>query len=146
MSYTGSKAQAGRGSTIGIGATPTLIGEVTDLPLTGGKWDFVDTTNLDSGNDSEMLSTVRKAPTVTIKGNRVVADAGQVAVETAWETGALSSFTVTLPKTSGQTVSGDKYVFSAYVASYDFSISPTAKIDFSMELQLSGARVFTAGS
>lgn len=146
MPYTGSQAQAGRGTTIGIGGTPTLIGEVTDFPLNRGKWDFVDVTNLESGSDSEQLATIRKAATLTVKGNRVQGDAGQVAVETAYQNGTLSSFTVTLPKTSTQTVSGDKYVFSAYVAGFDFSISPTKQIDFSIDLQVSGAVAFTAGS
>ncbi len=38
MTYGGSLAQAGRGSTLSIGGTPTLIGEVKDVPLNRGKW------------------------------------------------------------------------------------------------------------
>ena len=146
MPYTGSQAQAGRGTTVGIGATPTLIGEISDFPLNRPDWDFVDTTNFESGSDAEMLSTIRKAPTIEMKGNRVAGDAGQVAVETAYQAGTISSFTVTLPKTSTQTTSGDKYVFNAYVKNCNFSIQTTKQIEFSISLQVSGPCTFTAGS
>lgn len=146
MSYTGSQAQAGRGSTISIGATPTLIGEVTDLPISRGKWDFVDTTNLESGSDSEMLATIRKAATFTLKGNRVSSDAGQIAVETAYQSGAIATFVIQLPKTTAQTTAGDKYTFSAFIAGYEFQIAPTKQIDFSIDLQVSGPMVLVVGT
>src|SRR5581483_2161460 len=99
-----------------------------------------------SGSDAEYIVTNRKASTITIKGNRVAADTGQVAVEAAYQSGTVQSFTVTLPKTSGQTSSGDKYVFNALVLSYDFALAPTKEISFSIDLQISGAVAFTAGS
>lgn len=144
--YTGSKAQAGRGSTLSIGATPTEIGEMTDVSFNRPEWDFVDVTNLDSGSDQEMLATIRKAASFTAKGNRVAADAGQLLVETAYATGALSAFTLQLPKTSTQTVSGDKYTFNAYVKSASFDVAPTKQIEYSISLQTSGPVTFTAGS
>lgn len=144
--YTGSKAQAGRGTTIGIGTTPTLIGECSDLPFNRPEWDTVDTTNFDSGSDEEQLVTIRKAATFTITGNRVSADAGQTAAEAAYQSGALASFTVTLPKTAAQTTNGDKYVFNAYVKGSSFKDTPTGKIEFSLNLQTSGPVVMTAGS
>src|SRR6185437_4550393 len=119
---------------------------ISDFPLNRPDWDFVDTTNFESGSDAEMLSTIRKAPTIEMKGNRVAGDAGQVAVETAYQAGTISSFTVTLPKTSTQTTSGDKYVFNAYVKNCNFSIQTTKQIEFSISLQVSGPCTFTAGS
>lgn len=146
MPYTHSLAQAGRGSSISIGATPTLIGEITDIPLDLPKWDSVDVTNLESGSDQENLLTVRKSATFTVKGNRVSTDAGQVAVISAYQNATLSAFVVTLPKTATQTTTGDTYSFSAFVMSASFDVSPTKQVDFSMDLMTSGPVTFTAGS
>jgi predicted secreted protein len=146
MTYTASKAQAGRGSVFSIGGTPTEIGEVTDISFNRPEWDFVDVTNLDSGSDQEMLPTIRKATTFTVKGNRVAADAGQTAVETAYASAALAAFTLLLPKTATQTVSGDKYTFSAYVKNAAFDVAPTKQIEYNISLQTSGAVTYTAGS
>jgi hypothetical protein len=146
MAYTGSKAQAGRGTVLSIGGTPTPIGEVTDIPLNRPKWETIDVTNFDSGSDAEFISTIRKSSNFTVKGNRVSSDAGQTAVETAYESGAISAFTVQLPKTGAQTTSGDKYTFNALILGCDFTIQPTKQIEFSLDLQISGAVTFTAGS
>lgn len=146
MSYTSSQSQAGRGSSISIGSTPTLIGEITDIPLSLPKWDSVDVTNLESGSDQENLLTIRKSSTFTVKGNRVSSDAGQTAVVAAYQGATLSAFVVTLPKTPTQTTKGDSYSFSAFVMSASFDVSPTGKIDFSMDLMTSGPVTFTAGS
>lgn len=146
MTYSSSQAQAGRGTSISIGSTPTLIGEVTDIPLNRGKWETTEVTNFESGSDAEFLATIRKPGPITIKGNRVSSDAGQVAVEAAYQSGALAQFTVQLVKTSAQTSSGDKYVFNALVLNSDFSIQPSKEIAFSLDLQISGPTTFTAGS
>ncbi len=146
MPYTGSQAIAGRGTTISIGATPTLIGEVDDFPLTRGKWETVDTTNLESGSDSEFLPTVRKPGTLTFKGNRVSTDAGQILVEAAYQGATIQEFTIQLPKSGTQTTTGDKITFNAYVLGSDFTVQPTQKIAFSIELQISGPTTVTAGT
>jgi hypothetical protein len=146
MSYAGSQAQSGRGTVIAIGATPTAIGECSDFPLNRSKWETADVTNFSSGSDGEFIATIRKPGSVNIKGNRVVSDAGQVLVEAAYQSGAISAFTVTLPKTVSQSTSGDKYTFNALVLSLDFSIQPTKQIEFSLDLQISGPVTFTAGT
>jgi hypothetical protein len=145
-SYSGSKAQAARGSIISIGSSPVTIGEVTDVPLNRPKWDTADVTNFQSGSDSEFISTIRKPGTITFKGNRVSSDAGQAAVETAYQSGALSPFTLTLPKTPSQTMSGDKYTFSALIVGSNFDVMVTKQVEFSLELQISGAVTLTPGS
>jgi hypothetical protein len=144
--YTGSKAQAGRGSILAIGATPTPIGECSDVPFNRPEWETVDTTNFDSGSDEEQLVTIRRAATFSITGNRVSSDAGQVAAETAYQSGALMPFTFTLPKTTAQTSSGDKYAFQAYVKGSNFKASPTGKVEFTLNLHSSGPVVLTAGT
>ena len=146
MAYAGSKSQAGRGSMLSIGATPTEVGECSDVPFTRPEWDFVDVTNFDSSSDQEMLATIRKAATFACKGNRVMSDAGQLLVEAAYQSGALTAFTLTLPKTPTQTTKGDVYTFNAFVKTFGFDISPTKQIEFNLSLQTSGAVTFTAGS
>jgi hypothetical protein len=146
MTYTGSKAQAGRGSVLSIGATPTEIGECADVPFNRPEWETVDTTNFDSGSDEEQLVTIRKAATFSITGNRVSSDAGQVLAEAAYQSGALTAFTFVLPKTPVQTTAGDKYTFNAYVKGSTFKVQPTQKVEFSLNLQTSGPVALVVGS
>lgn len=146
MAYTGSKAQAGRGSSLSVGVTPTLIGEIKTSGMNGGKWETADVTNFDSGADREFITTLRDNGTVEVAGNRVPGDAGQVLIETAYEDGSLQSFTLQLPKTASQTVSGDKYAFTALILSRDFSVDVTKEIDWKLSLKISGAVTYTAGS
>lgn len=146
--YSGSKAQAGRGSSISIGSGPTLIGEVTSISLNRGKWQSVSSTNFQSGFDEEMLQTIRKAGTVGLKGNRVSSDAGQVLVEAAYQAGGLQPFVQQLPinTLAGQTTEGDKYTYNAFVSSSDFTDEVDKAIEFTIELQISGGAPLTVGS
>lgn len=146
MTYSSSQAQAGRGSTLSIGATPIMIGEVKEVPLNRGAWDFIDVTNFESGSDSEQIPTIRKPGTVTMKGNRVSSDAGQVLVEAAYQSGALNAFVLQLPKTAAQTTAGDKYAFNAFIKSSSFTDAVTQGIEFSIDLELSGPCTLTVGS
>jgi hypothetical protein len=146
MTYTGSKAQAGRGSTLSIGGTPTEIGEVSEVPFTRPEWEFVETTNFDSGSDAEMLSTMRKVADITFTFNRVSSDAGQVLVEAAYVAGTITAFVLQLPKTAAQTTTGDKYTFNAFVIGSDIKVSPKDKVAGTVKLQTSGPVTLTVGS
>lgn len=146
MTYTGSKAQAGRGSVLSIGGTPTEIGEVSDVPFNRPEWDFVETTNFDSTIDAEVLTVIRKVADVEFTFNRVSSDAGQVLVETAYNSGALAAFVLQLPKTPTQTTAGDKYVFSAFVVGSNLKVSPKDKVAGTVKLQTSGPVTLTVGS
>jgi hypothetical protein len=145
--YAGTLAQTGAGTIISIGTAPgTVIGEASDLPLNRPKWATANVTNFQSGKDAEYIGTVREGATVNVKGNRVSADAGQVAVETAYQSGLATTFLVTLPKTKLQTSAGDTITFSAIVQSFDFSVSPTKQVEFSIDLQVSGPSNVTPGT
>lgn len=146
MTYIGSAAQSGRGSTLGIGATPTLIGEIKTSSLGGSQWGTADVTNFESGISQEFITTIRNEGEFSLAGNRVSGDAGQVAVETAYGTGAVSAFTLTLPKTTTQTTSGDKYTFNAIVLSRDFDVDVTKEISWNVKLKVSGAITLVPGS
>jgi hypothetical protein len=147
VTYTGSKAQAGRGSIISIGSgTPVEIGEISSCSPTGNAVEFVDTSNFDSGVDEEFLPTMRNNGSYRLQGNRVSSDAGQIAVNTAYNTLAIASYTIQYPKRSDQTSTGDKRVFNAFVETIGESIEVKNKITFDVTLKVSGLPVFTPGS
>jgi len=146
MTYTLSQAQAGRGSTVSIGATPTMIGELKNSPVTRGKWKFEDTTNFESASDSETLAVIRENGSVSLEGNRVSSDAGQVLAETAYQSGAIQAFVVQLPKTTGQVTNGDKYTFSAFVESSEFTVDVEKAISFKIGLKISGPCILVVGA
>lgn len=147
MTYSGSQAQRGASSTLSIGSSPTLIGEVKSVSLNRGEWQTMDVTNLESGVDEEILTTLRNNGTVAFKINRVSADAGQAAVETAYQSGALTAFVLQLPKTPAQTSQGDKYSFSAFVIKSNIGpVEPKSAIEGDIELKISGTAPLTIGS
>jgi hypothetical protein len=143
-----SKSQAGRGATISIGAAPTVIGEVKNVKPSGEEWKTEDVTNLGtSGNNTEKLATILEGGTVEISGNRVSSDAGQIALQAAFASGAPTNFVITLPKTSTQTVAGDTYTFSAIVLALPIPEVDVAKtIPFSAKLQVTDGVTFAVGS
>lgn len=146
-SATNSFTDVGGSGTSGtVPSGPVLIGEVNEAPLQRGEWQFDDTTNFNSGSDKEVLSTIRDTGSVPFKVNRVAGDAGQLLVEAAYQSGALNSFTLQLPKTPTQSVAGDKYVFSAYVKSSKLTVETTKKIGLEIDLMITGAISYTAGS
>jgi hypothetical protein len=146
MTYTGSQAIAGRGSVLAVGVTPTTVGEVKSSGFQGNKWDTADVTNYQSGPDREFIVTVRDNGTLKLSGNRVAADAGQILVEAAYGTGAITAFVLTLQKSAAQTTSGDKYAFNALVESRSFDVDVTKEISWEVSLKVSGAVTFTAGT
>jgi hypothetical protein len=147
MTYTASAAQAGRSSLLSIGGTPTLIGEVKSVSLNRGEWQTIDVTNFQSGVEQEWISTIRNSGTVAVKFNRVSADAGQAAVETAYISGAVTAFVLELPKVSGQVTHGDRYSFSAIVTKSNFTDEVKSVIEGDVELKITGsAPPLTAGA
>lgn len=143
-----SKSQAGRGATIAIGATPTLIGEVKNVKPSGEEWKTEDVTNLGtSGNNTEKLATILEGGTVEISGNRVSSDAGQVALQAAFASGVATNFVITLPKTSTQTTTGDTYTFLAIVLALPTpELDVTKSIPFTAKLQVTDGVAFAIGS
>lgn len=147
MAYTGSQATAGRGSTLSIGSgTPVTIGEIKSSSLTGTAWGTVDVTNFESGADQEFITTVRSNGEIAISGNRVASDAGQVAVEAAYASGAKTAFKLQLPLGPNQTTTGDAYTFNAFVVSRDFDVEVTKEIGWSVKLKVSGPVTLVPGS
>lgn len=156
MSYTGSRAQAGRGSTLAIGPltgsggaeTYVTIGEIKSSGISGAQWNTEDVSNFQSGADSEFITTMRDNGTIDISGNRVTSDAGQTAVETAFASGLKYDFKLTLPinTQAGQSLAGDAYTFSALVQSRDISVDTSKAIGWNIKLKISGPVSLTVGS
>jgi hypothetical protein len=144
--YTNSAAQTGSGSTLSIGATPTMIGEIKSSSISGASWATVDVTNFESGFNQEWLSTIRNNGECKLAGNRVSGDAGQILVEAAFGTGALAPFVLQLPKNKNQTTIGDSYAFQALVSSRDFSVEVGKEVDWTVTLKISGAVTPTTGT
>jgi hypothetical protein len=149
MTYSNSQATAGRGTTLGIGTTPTIIGEIRSCSRSGNGWETSDVTNFESGFSQEFISTILNQGEVKVSGNRVSTDAGQIAVQSAFDganAGVLQKFTMTLPKSPAQTTAGDSFVFMALVQSVSFEVDVAKEITYAVNLKCSGVWTFTAGS
>jgi hypothetical protein len=149
MTYSTTQAQSGRGTSLSIGATPVLIGEIRSLTQSGNQWEIADVTNFQSGITKEKILTILDSGDFDVMCNRVSSDAGQVALETAFEgasAGALSTFVINLLKSGTQTTTGDSIAFKAYVQSKNLTIEPTKEITTSWKLLVSGPITTTLGT
>lgn len=153
MAYTGSKAQSGRGTQLSIGGvtgaapgTFTLVGEVKTSGISGAQWETTDVSNFESGADQEFISTMRNNGELSVGGNRISGDAGQVAVEAAFASGSKYDWKLVLPLAPGQTTTGDTYTFSALVVSREIPIETTKEVGWNLKLKISGAVTLVTGS
>ena len=144
MAYTGSKSISGLGTTLGIGGTPTTIGEVIDIVQSGRSMKTDATTNLQSTAE-EFIGTILSQGAWDVTLNRVAADAGQIALEAAFVAGVPISFTLQEPKGSF-TTAGPKWVFNAVVTEINWTYAGDKNITGKMKMQVSGAITQTAGS
>jgi len=149
MSYTQSLANSGLGTIIAIKVASSFvtIGEITDGPLSGRKLNTTDVTNFQS-LAQEFKATLITSGDVKLSGNYVGTDAGQLAVETAFEAKATPQFQVTLPITGTQTTTGDVWTFNAIVEEWNSfgNLSPSKAVQFSGSLKISGLLSKTAGT
>jgi hypothetical protein len=116
-------------SMTGAGVTATCagsaIGQIKSVQFSGQKWALDDITNAaspaaGSGVIKEVQPTICDIGEVTIEGVWLYNDAGQQALQTAFTSGALSAFTVTLPKGEGQATTGTSFTFSGFVTDPSF--------------------------
>ena len=155
MAYTGSKSQAGRGTSFFIGGvtggtsiTFVSVGEVKSSGISGASWGTEDVTNFDSGPDAEFIATIRDNGTIDLAGNRVSSNSGQIAVEAAFGSGLKYDFKLVLPinAQAGQATLGDTYTFSGLVQSRDFAVDVAKAVSWSSKIKISGAVLLTVGS
>ena len=151
MAYTSSKAGIGLGTALSINtgtvATPvwTPVLELKSVAQSGRQVATEDVTNF-SSTAREFVPTLLDSGTWDLSGNRVGSDAGQLAMETAFQGLSITMFKVVLPKAAGQTTSGDTFQFSALVQECNYSVNVDKAVSVTAKLKVSGSITLTAGS
>jgi hypothetical protein len=129
--------------TFGTSGLYILLGEMDSSDSSGREWDIEEVTNFQSAVDKEHIKALRNPGTFTLQGNRVEDDAGQEALEAAFEDTAPYLFQIQLPPSVGLTT-GEIWTFSALVLSVDPpAITPGKTIKYSAKLQVTGPRTIT---
>ena len=150
MSYNGSQAGIGLGSTLSIGtdASPivyTAVGEITELNESGRQAGSDDSTNLDSLG-REFLPTLIDSGVWPFSGNRIGDDDGQIEMETAFAGLEIRPFKVQLRPRPSQTI-GDVATFRAMVEQLNYGpVSADKIIKMQGQLKVSGLITWTLGS
>jgi predicted secreted protein len=151
MPYTKSKAGIGLGTTLavntGTDAEPTWtpVAELKSINQSGRQVATEDVTNFQS-SAREFIPTLLDAGSWDIAGSRIATDAGQLAMETAFQGLTIKDFQIQLPKAGGQTTAGDMFEFSALIQELNYSIADDKAVTFSAKLKVSGNIVLTPGS
>jgi hypothetical protein len=154
-----SKGFTGKGTTLSIGSggqseTFTAIAQLKTIQFGGQKIDFDEISNLDSpqmGTSGtllrERMPSAADAGTLDASGVFLPGDAGQLALDTAYKSGALTDFKIQLPKGPGQATTGNLYAFSAYLAERPLpDVQFDKTVTFKMKLQLTTDITITPGS
>jgi hypothetical protein len=143
MAYTGSKAISGQLTTLSIGATPTLIGEIQEITQSGRQMGNEATTNLQS-TAKEFIGTLLDSGSIEFQFNRIASDAGQLAVEAALVGGVPVAFVLQEPK-GGFTTTGPKAAFNGLVT--ESNITWASKVlSGKVKVLVSGAITWTPGT
>jgi hypothetical protein len=89
----------------------TTIGKLTSINPAGKTWDVADITTLDSSDEyKQSLPILKDGGEVTITGFLNTSDAGQVALDTSFEAGTSTAYTITYPATIGCEITFDAFV------------------------------------
>ena len=152
MSYSFSTGQTGSQSVLTIGSTPVVIGQIQDIAFSGQALKTLDSTNLQSTVE-EIQPSLPNAGEIKVTCLRIPADTGQAAVATAFNLGSAqtaTAFALTLApdKAEGQTTTGDKFAFNAYVIAFvpAAGISAEKLITSEFTLKVVTSFTMTAGS
>lgn len=133
-------------TTLSYGATPTLLGQITEFNGPASKAKAVDITNFDSPAVGNGIAE-EKLPGLsgtTFSAKLIYLTANETGLDTIYNT--VQTFTLTLPKFGTQVTSGDKYAFSGILTSYDKEGTSGEKITHSIEIEVTGLVTFTAGA
>ncbi len=150
-SYVKSQAITGLGTILsintGTSAAPvwTVVSELKSLTQSGRQFATEDVTNFQSSK-REFIATLADSGSWKLEGSRVSGDAGQIAMEAAFATGALQQFQIQLPKTATQTTAGDQYGFYALIQDLNYSFAVEKADTFTATLKVSGDITETPGS
>jgi hypothetical protein len=144
--FTGSKA------VLKLGAT--ALAQVKTLQLSGQKVSYEDISNLDTptlGTSAvplkEKFPATAEPGTLAIGGVYLPMDAGYQALAAAYESQALSTFTIQLAKGPGQTTQGNLFTFSGYVSEMpNPDVQWDKTLTFKCTVELNGDIAVTVGS
>ncbi|OAN51849.1 MULTISPECIES: phage tail tube protein [Sphingobium] len=116
------------------------IAKITDFSAFSGSASVIDTTSLDS-TAKEKLMGLQDFGQVSINFNVIPNDAGQVALEAAKASRALTEFKLALNDSANTT-----YTFSGFVLSKSLSGAVDDKVSGSATIEISGNVTVTAGA
>jgi len=148
MAVTKSMTGAGVSITVG-GAT---VGQLKTVQMGSAKWSTDDITNVasptsGSGVIKEIIPSILDYGECSLDGIWLYNDAGQLALQTAFNTGASVACVVTLLKGEGQTTTGTSLSFSGYVTDPPFpQISFDKAVTFKSIIKISGTVTIAYGS
>lgn len=151
MSYNGTQARTGFGSTLSINTgtdsspTWTAVGEVSAASQAGTENLLDDVTNLQS-TAVERIPTLLEPGTIDFEMNYITGDTGQTALVTSFNGKTLVKYKLELGKTASQVTSGDNFVFRALVKTLPLQVDPKKAIKYKCTLQISGGITFAAGA
>ena len=152
MADATTKAFTGKGTIYSIGTsgttpTYTAVSELKTFAFSGTKNDTEDVTNSDSaGRAREFLVTLLDSGEISIAGNYVAGDAGQVAMRAAFNSGAILSHKMVLPMSPAQTTSGDTFTFLGLVVENNLDVQFDKALTFAAKVKVSGVITYTAGT
>jgi predicted secreted protein len=151
MSYTNSKAFAGRGSALQYSTNPpsvayAILQEVKNFQFSGSKADLADVTNYESGNFREWLPTLNDSGEATFSGNLIPNDSTEQDIIGFFNNQTLVTWQLVLPASTAYPTSLGTFTFSAYVTSTDRAVPHDKEATISVKLKITGKVVFTAGS
>jgi hypothetical protein len=134
------------GVSLTFGLAYVLVGEVESDEPSGREWDTEEVTNFQSDVDKEHIKALRNPGQFTITGNLLFGDAGQEALDAAFDDTKGYMFQLTFPVAEGFTTP-EIWTFTALVLAVDPpTISPGKAIKFSCKLQVTGARTVVAAA
>jgi hypothetical protein len=126
---------ANGGTTLSLGATPTLIGELTSLNFSGFGLSSVESTNL-AATTKTFLPGIISPGTISCDFNSDGANAGQDLIKSTVT--ARTAIAFAIASTDGSTFSG-----SSIITGYDFKAAVDGVITGSVSLQVTGALTIT---
>ncbi len=154
-----SKGYTGKGTVFSIGSggmteTFTAIAQLKTGQFAGQKINFDDISNFDGptlGTSgvafNEKLPNTADPGTLALQGVFLPTDAGQLDLDTAYASAALTDFKIQLPKGPAQTTSGNLYAFSAYVSERPLpDLQWDKTLGFKVTLEIQGDITITPGS
>lgn len=129
-------ATRGLGTTISIGSTPTVIGNLTEIGGLSLSADTIDVTTLSSsGGYREFIAGFKDAGEVSLSGFfDNTAGQGQAELYTAFQSGVVSDFIITFPASTKTT-----WTFEGVVTGFETSTGIEDPISFSASIKVSGS-------